>query len=46
MRLFERLKGVDPGRERWTGRQDPDPGGAYVRLGSGGGKGGMTRPRP
>jgi len=45
MRLCDRLEGVDPGRERWTGRQDPDPGGAYIRLGGGGEREAETRPR-
>jgi len=45
MRLFDRLEGVDPGRERWTGRQDPDPGGAYIRLGGGGEREAETKPR-
>ena len=35
MRLFARLEGSDHGWERWTGGQDPDPGGAYVRSGAG-----------
>ena len=34
-RLLTRLEGVDPGRERWTGEQDPGPGGAYIPLGGG-----------
>ena len=34
--LLTRLEGVDPGRERWTGPQDPGPGGAYIPLGGGG----------
>jgi len=46
MRLFDLLKGVDPGKERWIGRQDPDPRGAYIRLGGGEKKGAMTRPGP
>ena len=45
MRRFDRLEGVDPGRERWTGRQDPDPGGAYIRLGGGGEREAETKPR-
>ena len=34
--LFTLLEGVDPGRERWTGEQDPGPGGACILFGGGG----------
>jgi len=45
MRPFDRLEGADPGRERWTGREDPDPRGAYIRLGGGGEREAETKPR-